>query len=355
MKWRLDADNLVAPFRRRFGGALTPTTKWLLNAENSQLVKRTNGNGHFEVSEYDQMDNLNKFTDANNHETLFVFDKRNRLISKTDARSKTESYRYDPGGLRVGLTDRKGQVTFVERDLLGRPMRTNFGASIQAPTTFTSFKQFTWDAGSRLRQVSDSRSNIVALDYDGENRVTNEVTPNGQLDYTFYANGRRKTMTVLGQPVVNYAWNQGDQLSKIQQGGDIVEFAYDQSGRRNLLKYPSDVTLAYEFDAVSRPIALNYKRSGAALGNLIYSYNEEGRVASRGGDWGTHAESIEVNNAVYDDANRLTTWGANASSYDDNGNLLNDGLRTYLWDELDRLTQTQDTTGSIITFQYDGL
>jgi hypothetical protein len=37
MPWRLNGGNLVAPLRRQSGGALTPTTKWLLNAENSHL------------------------------------------------------------------------------------------------------------------------------------------------------------------------------------------------------------------------------------------------------------------------------------------------------------------------------
>lgn len=47
-KWRHNADNQVAPLRRRFNGALTPTMKWLLSAGNSHPLKRGiwHGSGH---------------------------------------------------------------------------------------------------------------------------------------------------------------------------------------------------------------------------------------------------------------------------------------------------------------------
>lgn len=38
----------------------------------------------------------------------------------------------------------------------------------------------------------------------GMDRIAQEVTPLGTIDYTYDAAGRRKTMTVLGQPAVPF-------------------------------------------------------------------------------------------------------------------------------------------------------
>jgi len=35
-------------------------------------------------------------------------------------------------------------------------------------------------------------------------RISQEATPLGTIDYTYDNVGRRKTMTVSGQPIVNY-------------------------------------------------------------------------------------------------------------------------------------------------------
>jgi hypothetical protein len=41
IKWILYADDLVAPLRRRSGGAITPTMEWLLYADDSHLRSKS--------------------------------------------------------------------------------------------------------------------------------------------------------------------------------------------------------------------------------------------------------------------------------------------------------------------------
>jgi YD repeat-containing protein len=62
----------------------------------------------------------------------------------------------------------------------------------------------------------------ITRGYDGLNRLTSETTPEGSLSYTYDADGRRATMTVAGQPVVTYAYDDAHRLTSITQGTSVV-------------------------------------------------------------------------------------------------------------------------------------
>ncbi len=62
-------------------------------------------------------------------------------------------------------------------------------------------------------QAVDSLSGSVTRSFDGLNRLTQEVSPQGTVDYTFYANGLRESMTVQGQSPVSYSYDDGNRLT----------------------------------------------------------------------------------------------------------------------------------------------
>jgi YD repeat-containing protein len=62
----------------------------------------------------------------------------------------------------------------------------------------------TYDAGDRVTQVADSIAGNIGRTYDGLNRLTEETTPEGTVDYTYDAADRRATMTVAGQTQLSY-------------------------------------------------------------------------------------------------------------------------------------------------------
>ena len=96
--------------------------------------------------------------------------------------------------------------------------------------------------------------------------------------------------------------------------------------------------------------------SGATtLGTLTYSYDQAGRVSSRGGTLFQSVLPAAVTSATYSLANRLTARtiaGVTSSPFwDANGSLTSDGLRTYTWDSRNRLT----AISGLATYAYDGL
>jgi len=61
-------------------------------------------------------------------------------------------------------------------------------------------------------------SNTITYGYDNLDRLTSETTPQGSVSYTFDNAGRRTSMTVAGQPTVNYTYDQKGTESERSNG-----------------------------------------------------------------------------------------------------------------------------------------
>ena len=56
----------------------------------------------------------------------------------------------------------------------------------------------------------DSVSGTITRTFDGLDRLTQEVTPQGTMSYGYDAAGRRTSMTVAGQPSLTYGYDNAD-------------------------------------------------------------------------------------------------------------------------------------------------
>lgn len=254
------------------------------------------------------------------------------------------------------VTDREGQVSGYGYDFLNRRTSAGFGATIGSPTSYANTVAYTWDAGDRMTQVVDSVSGTIAQSFDGMDRLTQEQTPQGQIDYTYYPNGLRQTMTVQGQAGIGYSYDNLDRLTQIAQGSVTVALSYDSINRRSTLTLPSGVQVNYAYDEANQLTGLTYQNGSTPLGNLSYGYDMTGRRVSVGGTLAQANLPAAVTSTSYDAANRLTAWGGHVISYDDNGALTTDAASStlnYTWDARGRMTQIQDGSTTIASFQYD--
>jgi YD repeat-containing protein len=76
----------------------------------------------------------------------------------------------------------------------------------------------TSDAGHRVTQLVDTAAGTITRTFDGLDRLTQETTPQGTVDYTYDAASRRATMTVAGHSAVSYAYDVADRLTQVAQG-----------------------------------------------------------------------------------------------------------------------------------------
>lgn len=278
--------------------------------------------------------NLLRVTDALSNITNFSYDSMDRLLTRTDALSRVESYQYDLAGNLTTFTDRRGKVMSYSYDHLNRLAQASFGINGNLAESTISYN---YDAGSRVTRVTDSIAGTIINDYDGFDRLTSELTSQGQISYSYDASGKRTAMTVAGQPSVLYTYDRNNRITQIAQGPTTATFGYDDAGRRISLTLPNGVSVAYSYDDASRITGITYSFGTATLGNLTYSYDQLGRRNQVGGSLARTDLPQSLSSATYDAANELTNWGGTAFSYDNNGNMLADGVNTFTWSARNQL------------------
>ncbi|WP_374565585.1 RHS repeat domain-containing protein, partial [Ideonella sp.] len=303
----------------------------------------------------------------------------------TDALNSDESQLYEPGGKLRQFIDRNGQLSAVTYDGLGRAKLMSFGATAAKPTAFRSQVELTWDKGNRLRVIEDricgtpqtnlncskiASKRIIKRTYNDLDQMTQEVTPQAEVNYTYDDGGRRQTMFVrngapgsqVDQPIVTYTWDDADRLRQIEQAAgpangnvkQVIKLDPDDAGRRLKTTLSNGSSMNYTWDDANQLKAIVFKKADDTLiGDLTYGYDGAGRRTSIGGSMARmNLPTAEVT-AQYDENNRLKQWGAAAFQYDNNGNLLSDGALTYTWDERNQLKGINNGGSEQASFQYD--
>lgn len=157
-------------------------------------------------------------------------------------------------------------------------------------------------------------------------------------------------MTVNGQPEVDYTYDSGNRVTKITQGASVVQIGYDADSRRTSLTLPNGIVANYTYDAASELTGIAYTQSGSPIGDLEYTYDSGGRVATVGGSLAHTNLPQPVSRLTYNADNQLTQFGGGQLTYDNNGNLLSDGAHTYTWDARNHLVAIDG--GSTASFVY---
>ncbi len=157
--------------------------------------------------------------------------------------------------------------------------------SLQSSITYTR------DAGDRVTKAVDSLAGTINRTYDGLNDLTQEVTPQGTINYTYDNASRRATLQAVGQSQVGYTWDNANRLTAISQGSQSVGLNYDNANRRTCLTLPNGVlaSYGYGYDKDSRVTSITYGTGGSCssppsnLGNLTYTYDSDGRRTATAG------------------------------------------------------------------------
>jgi RHS repeat-associated protein len=264
-------------------------------------------------------------------------------------------------------------TTFTEYDPMGRLQLVTFDD--------LSTLQYAYDAVGRLTAITDSISGTVSYTYNdygcgscsgsGLDRIAQEVSPLGTVDYTYDALGRRESMTLAGSPVVGYTYDDADRLTMIDRvvGGNAKEynFEYDPAGRRtsrNVFLYKNKgknkyLSATYVYDIADNLTSLLLQSADTAVEDYTMAYNENGLRKSVEMT-GTLPQTNALLSATFDDANEMLTHDDLDLTYDANGNLTyifdnatQEGT-TYTWDARNRLVGI-DSFSIDATFSYDAL
>ena len=272
------------------------------------------------------------------------YDSRDRRHTYQDPAGHVETDNYDGMSNLTSVVDRKGQTTYIAYDGIDRPTLITF----QDNSTIA----ITWDGGNRPTTFVDSLNGTISRTYDLLDRLTQETSPQGQINYTYDTASRRQTMTVAGQAAINYTFDADNRLTQIAQGTTVVGIGYDAASRRTTVTLPNTIMGTYSFDNASQLTGISYAKGSTTVGTLGYSYDGDGRRISVSGTLAGFVAPTSVPNVTYDGTNRLTSWNGSTLSYDADGTLASFGSTTYTWNARNQMTATNAVSAS---FVYDAL
>jgi len=74
----------------------------------------------------------------------------------------------------------------------------------------------------RLTQIADTTNGTIIRKYDLLDRLTEEASPQGQVDYQYDAASRRTQLTVNGANPTIYGYDDANRLNQISRAGVVV-------------------------------------------------------------------------------------------------------------------------------------
>jgi len=311
--------------------------------------------------EYDQCgnlltikDNVKQYADGtiiagHARQTSFTYDEMNHQLSRTLPNGSTEYFEYDELGRMTVHIDFEEQATgyfYNARGLLeykryyDKDSSPGDGVNENYPLSPAEEFHYTYDVLGRKKEVTLDGQPQEGYFYDNESRVIAVSSPEGYVCYIYNEITGRKIQTRSYAPTDSL---DDDVLAFSNNDITRVEYAYDELGR------------LYETKTI--------KRDGSLVNPAEVTINTYDQVGNRNGQ--TKANGIETV-YTYDNCNRLTNLVHSSSLSSFAYTLYPDGMRqtvtetlktsggssethniTYTYDDLNRLTgETADTSPS---------
>jgi RHS repeat-associated protein len=357
-----DAASRVSQVQSAYGTSLAQTTATYTYRPNGQVETLTDARSYRTTNEFDGLDRLSKrrYPDPS--------------TTNQSSTSDYEQFTYDAYGRLIQARQRSGNSFTVGYDNLGRVISRTAPGSEPSVT-------LGYDLLSRETSASQS-GEALTTGYDALSRATSVASSVlGTVSYQYDAAGRRTRMDYPGPGsfFVTYAYDTSELTGILENGATtLATYGYDDLGRRTSLKRgdpnnPVAVT-SYGYDGVSRLLTLTQDAAGTAYDTTFaFSYNPSNQITQRtrtnttAYDWVLPASSND--SYTPDGLNRYTSAAGAAPTYDANSNLASDGVKTYSYDDDNRLTggtggvslnydpvgRLHQVTGAASTrFLYDG-
>jgi len=315
----------------------------------------------------------------------------------------TERVTYNANGKPLTLTDGNGNVSTLEYDGFGRPVKIRYPNATGGSSSTTDYEEYTYtaagqgltyrnrggdtftsgyDALGRQTSVTGGSMPARSFTYDNLGRTTGAaITGGASLTRTWDALSRAtsETQNPLGKTVsyqydlagrrtglawpdgffVNYDYNVAGDLTAIRENGatdwQLASWAYDNLGRRIAQGRANGATTAWGYDSAGRLSTLSHDLSGTANDlSLTFTYNPAGQIVGRAMSNSVYAytPSLGATSYVNNGKNQVTSVGGSAVTYDARQNITAAPMGSYVYNGLNQMTSAT-VSGATTTFAYD--
>lgn len=315
---------------------------------------------------YSALGGVRQMRDALNRVTTVINDGFNRPVSININNEFSETRSYDGEGLLTEHRDRRGVLSEMSYDELGRKFLTKVKGTIAQPTDIEAEK-ITYDdatatetveaaanhAGSRnqsiyfydglrrVEKITNAAGDSKSLKYDGENLLEetdfyNDFNANRKTKYIYDAINRVTEVYDRnnGHTVIEYNSNDSMKTVTDRRGSRTVELT-DALGRTKSVTDAEGKIASFTYDGNSNRLT---QQDGRNL-QTSFEYDKLNRLITI-----THPNGLQTENITYDSAGNVKTQA------DGRG-----GITEVLeYDSLDQAKRVKDGAGNITKFEYDG-
>ena len=341
---------------------------------------------------YDAAGRLIQSIDADNNTIHYEYDAGGRHIASVDTFGNRTEFAYDNSGRKTSMKDALGRVIRYEYNSLGRKVKTIYpdGTYISVKYNNLGHKVETIDAAGLATKfernengllIAVAKSNVFDAEYS-ENKIPRwEYTynqygqqisskdPKGRVTEFFYDHlgrqiGRKLPMNQRESTVYNLF---GQLHKQIDFKGQTVEMIYDTFGRLTHQKYyaagsasPAEI-VEFQYDELGRR-----KKIIEPRGTTEFTYNDRGELIQHSSPEGTLNYTYDVKTGArtrvwtansdirytYDVMNRLKTVAVHKRNGVD---LSSPEVTTYDYTKVGSRASVELPNGITTSYQYDNL
>ena len=299
---------------------------------------------------WDALGCLSRLTDLNASSWTFAYTPMGRLQTLTDPLGRATQYGYDArGDLATVAWPGAGGTLACTRDANGAVVRANFSGGPDLAFQYDANGQLTNAAGLSLaydaegRVIRAAREAVYGATYDAAGRLATVACHDGaltvtytyatgagndgrlarvrdsltgtQVDFTYDADRRLRTIAFPNGETITYTWDAADRLVRIQSGGHVdITLAHDRSGRIASTAMTAPLTPPAHVPAASA--ALQYD-AASQISSAGFAHDARGRVTGIPATF--HPELLQL---TWDGSSRLAAVNGVALAYDAFGDLV---------------------------------
>lgn len=349
-------------------------------------TKQTSPQGTSQVFAYDTPGNLTSVNDGQSPtqvEAKLEYNGQSGGVCPNDATTK-------PGTLRCAIDGNANQTLYQYDD--------NGNLTKIVPELPLGATTLTYDTLSRVKTITDGKSQTRTYSYDPLDRVTEIAYSNGQtIDYSYDGNGNRtqrvdsvdgtsswsydklnrKTQDVLTTGTVDYGWDAASNLTSLTDGGgsvsyryndvnllqDVAEpggsctstptsrctsFGYTVRDQRDSTAYPNGVTQTVSYDSSDKPTQIKAAiGTNPPLTKFDYTYIDPATPARKSKlVWSVTDKDANTTSYSYDFLDRLI----GAVERNSANTIIDD--RAYSYDAASNRT-SQTINSATTTYEYN--
>lgn len=330
--------------------------RWVYKySSKGDVLSVRNGLGHTTTySGHDGMGRPGSVVDPNGVRTNYTYDAKGRVIASAvigGTSNRSATFEYDAEDRLVYEVNGLGDWTRYVYDVQGRLLRVEKEGE-GAPGTSLDVQKYTYNALSLPTKVEIQRVDVATgvatsyfsknYSYDTGGHLRQVTGNNGQVEtFTYDANGRIATSTDVTQATTRYHYDAQGRLARVEYpDGGVARYAYDALGRMTQVTDPKNQVTRYVFNGFGELV----RQESPDTGVTTYGYDSAGRPS-----WEATADG-RVAQFTVDGLGRVTARSSNWPNTHASSAALDPLTRTYVYDSCTygkgRLCSTSDHTGS---------